>query len=170
MSDPLDFIATAELGIVLGIALVGVYTAGRLLMAVGPADPEVKPVKLELPGSSANAKRLVEAWEKRGALGAVKRWVYADFPFLLAYGVAIAALGSLAGRAANDATLGAVFTYAGLAAALLDVFENFGMLAMIGKHVKQPLPAATTLVSAVKWVLALGGALGSLGVLIAQLF
>jgi hypothetical protein len=166
VSDPLDFIGTAELGIACGIALVGVYTTGRLIKAIGPSDPAVKPLKLELPVTSATAKRLVEDWEKRDALGAVKRFVYADFLFLLCYGVAIAALGSLAGRAADDATLGAVFTYAGLAAAVLDILENAGMLRMMGKHFEQPLPVATTIVSAIKWVLAAVGVIGSLAVLI----
>ena len=166
MSDPLGSIGSPELGILLAIALAALCSAARLLQAVGPLDPEVPPIKLELPLRTSKAKKLVEDWEKSRELGAVRRWVYADFPFLLCYGAALAAVGSLAGRAAGDARLGAVFVWAGLAAPLFDVLEDLGMLRMLRKHFGQPLPAATTVVSAIKWVLALGVGVGSLGVLV----
>jgi hypothetical protein len=177
MSDPFDSIDTAPLGIVCAIALVSVYAGARLIKAVGPADREVKPIRLELPVSKPNAKRLVEDWGKRGVLGAVKRWVYADFLFLLAYAIALAAGGSLAGRAAAAAldadpsdvtTVGAAFTYAGLIAGGLDVIENGLMLRMIAKHWGQPIPAATTLVSGAKWLLLVIAVPGTVGLLIAS--
>jgi hypothetical protein len=179
VSDPLDFIGTAPLGIACGIALLGVYTTGRVIVAVGPADADVKPIRLEAPRSTANARRLVEEWERRGALGAIKRWVYADFPFLIAYALAIAAAGSLAARAsiagldahAPDMTkVGALFTYMGLAAGVLDAVEDVLMLAILRKRWQQPIPAATTAVSAMKWILVGFAAIGSVGLLIASAF
>jgi hypothetical protein len=162
---PLHSIGSAELGIVFAIALTGSWAASRLIEAVGPGDPSVRPIRLECPLTASKARELVEGWEKSGNIGAVRRWVYADFFFLLCYGVALVAVGTLAGRAAESATLATVFFWTGLGAPVFDVFEDVGMLKMLRKHFGAR-PALTSAVSAIKWVLAIGVGVGSLGVLV----
>jgi hypothetical protein len=174
IDDPLGFIGTPALGVVMAIALGAVTVFGRMITAVGPPRSE-KPVRLELPLTTNRATTLIESWRASEQLDAMRRWVMADFPWIVAYSASIAIAGSLAGRAAaagldspDAETVGAAFTYAGFVAGALDVLENFGMLAMLGGHLSQPVPLFTTVVSALKWLLIGIAVIGSLGLLIAS--
>lgn len=175
IDDPLGCIGTPELGVLFTIAFGGVFVFGRLDMAFRPPVPP-KPVKLETPWNQGNASELIEYWRSRGQLAAVRRWVIADFPLLLVYSAALAAVGSLAGRAGacpfddEDArSIGAIFTYAGWLAGLFDVFEDVGMLAMLKGRVEQPVPGLTSAFAVAKWVCLGVAGLGSSVLLVASL-
>jgi hypothetical protein len=152
VDDPLHVIGTAALGTILLMALFACVALARLMKWVGPEAPRV--VKLEMQWSSDRAGAIVSAWRKLGVEKSAKHATYVDFAFLIAYGCAIAAAGSLlAGRWSHNESEGAIITCVGLFAPLLDAFENVGMLLMIKGHVDQPWPLATSVVALAKWVL-----------------
>lgn len=160
MHDPLHPFGTAGLGTILLTALVAVVCIGRLIRALGPPAGTPGPLALELPRTRDHAVKIIDAWKGRNAVGAARRAIYADFAFLVAYGVATAAAGSLVGRALvawadpSDRTSAfRLIVYAGLAAPVLDVIENVLMLAMLKGHTDQPVPAITTAVSGLKWLI-----------------
>jgi hypothetical protein len=165
LDDPLDFIGSAALGAILLIAVALFWGLERLMKALGPTKPKV--VCLELPGSTKRANEIIGAWKRRDAVDGARYAIYVDFAYLIAYGVLIAAIGSLLGRADDNEDLGALVTYIGLAAPLLDAAENSLMLAMLKRGTGQPLPALTTLVAGVKWVLIVVAAVAGV-VLLAQ--
>ena len=175
IDDPLDFVGAPELGVAFAIVFGAFLVFGRLITTVGPPPGDPKPLRLEMPLTKKKAGDLIETWKKRGQIDAMRKWVLADFPWLVAYSLSIAAAGSLAGRAAESAfhsgdarTVGAVFVYAGWIAGALDVLENVCMLGMLGGHVSQPVPGLTTLFAGLKWLIAAIAAIGALGLLISS--
>jgi hypothetical protein len=165
LDGPLHFIGSAALGAILLMAVALFWGLGRLMKALGPSKPKV--VCLELPGSAKRANEIIGAWKRRDAVDGARYAIYVDFAYLITYGVLIAALGSLLGRAEDNEDLSALVTYIGLAAPLLDAGENFLMLAMLKRGTGQPLPALTTLVAGVKWALIVVAAV-AIGVLLVQ--
>ena len=156
MGDPLAFLSTAEVGALLAVAL-------GLAATCGPFFPSLEPgiLRLEVAGRPRRAEAIVRAWEARGALGAARRSIAVDWPFIVFYSVALAALGTLAGRAGDAETAGAALAYAGVAAGLLDVVENVGLRRMLDRRFGFAL--VTACLACLKFVLIVAVALVALG-------
>ncbi len=93
-------------------------------------------VAFELAGSSNEAKRLLRAWGEEGCTAA-RRSIAIDFPWIAAYVGAIALsslyLSDAAARAGREVfrELGVLAAWGVVAAGVLDVAENIGMLASL---------------------------------------
>src|SRR3954447_2127833 len=126
---------------------------GNLARVLGPPPGTPGQLCFELTFTRKRAEKIIDAWKRANALKAARNAIYADFPFLVAYGVMIATAGSAAGRGFDEPSSGAAITWIGLLAPLFDAVENVGLLRMLKRGAGQPLPAITSTVSAVKWLL-----------------
>jgi hypothetical protein len=172
-----DSLRSAELStlfaITFGSSLVWSRLFPRLRTDVAPGGI----VSLQLAWTSPRASSITRSWRERHLEGAARRSIYVDFPFIVLYSFAIAFLALLAGRAADASSLASSDTASSAAAAaaiaawtagLCDYLENGGLLLILRGTTGQPLPALTSTLSAVKWLLATGAGLFSLGLLIAS--
>jgi hypothetical protein len=126
----------------LGLTAVGAAVAMMLVLGVQGAPlrndvAESGIVSLELARNAAWAERLIESWG--AALHDRAVWqVILDFPFILAYAWALFYFGVWAWRQAvantrpKLAIAAHAAAWAGLAAGALDIFEDAGLLAMLG--------------------------------------
>jgi hypothetical protein len=178
MGDPLDFLRTAEVGTLIAITGAAGVTVGRVFPSLAPRKAHRGMVALQLAWTKEKADAVIGFWRKRNREQAAKRAVYIDFAFIVFYSFGLGVLAVIAGRAAHaggllagsDAdTFGAALAIAGWVAGFCDCVENGGLLLMLSGRTSQPLPGATSLVSSVKWLLAAGSLLGSLGLLVASL-
>jgi len=115
---------------------------------------------LEFAYNTAKASAVINTWaivNHIDNITAAKANTYLDFLFLFFYSaflflackkIALYIKGPV-GRAGN------LIAVAALAAGLLDVLENLGMLISLGGHVSGPITFLTTFFSVIKWVLAL---------------
>jgi len=121
----------------LGVALT--VLTGSLLPRVEMPEARRGIVSLQLARTAPRARALVEAWQCRGMLDAVRWNVRLDFPFLVAYSLTLAVGCLLVEQAATRSGLvadgvdgvGAVFAAAGLAAGAFDFAENVATLPML---------------------------------------
>jgi hypothetical protein len=161
MGDPLGALRTAEVGILLAIALAMFALCARFFPRLKPPSSHGI-VALELAFTRDRTSQVLADWTAHGLLAAVRRSIAVDWPFIVIYSSAVAFAGVLAGRAAAGSgllsqdhadTLAAVLAYAAWAAGLLDCCENIGLLAMLREKVDYRVPPVTGVVSAMKWVL-----------------
>jgi hypothetical protein len=111
-------------------------------------------VRLELAGSETEAREIVEGWSHAETVDmAFLQGVDELHPFAYGLLLATAAVWSgrrVRGRAARWAPLVAWMV---LGAALFDLLENVGMIAMIRGHFEGPIPTVTTTFAVVKFAL-----------------
>jgi hypothetical protein len=112
----------------------------------GPLTTPVAPqgiVSLELAGTEANARTIIQSWDAAAREHAVFS-VWLDYLFLLTYSTAIS-LGCLwAASQVRErrwlASVGLYLAWLQWLAALLDAIENVGLLNMLGGRTAQPWP------------------------------
>ena len=138
-----------------------------ILLAVGlliwSLFPRVAILRLELAGSAARARAIVDAWSRNGRLGAARLNVYVDFPFLVVYSTLLAVAVVLAGRAATsseliskeDDQIVTAFALGALAAGVCDAVENGALLGMLSKdaEITDSRARLATVVAVLKLVL-----------------
>lgn len=155
MSDPLGWLRTSEVAILLAIAATGAYL-------LWPLFPRLKPPSsteifgFQLAWRTARVREILAEWQRLGLLGRARTMIDLDWPFIPLYSSTLALAGTLAGRAVGTGdgeTAAALLAYGAVAAALLDVSENVGLLAMLGGRTGQPVPALTSTAALGKWVL-----------------
>ena len=166
----------SELATLFAISAGAALTFMRLFPNLKTAAAKKGIVSLQLAWSSARAKAVIESWRERHLDDSVKRSIYVDFLYIAGYSFAIAFLALLAGRAARASGLfsthtadlmGNIVAIGAWVAGACDCLENGGLLLLL-RSTDQPVPALTSSVSTVKWLLAPAGALLSIGVLIAS--
>ena len=114
-------------------------------------------VRLQFAFSEDCAVALVESWRTHGVDALVTRSTIIDFPFLIAYGVAVGAMGLwLAWRFSKDPWRALVQRTAAtlaVAAAAFDALENVGLLRMLGAISVGPTPFWTFVLASGKFML-----------------
>jgi hypothetical protein len=174
-----DHLLGSELAILFTIAAGCALTSMRLFPSL-KTNVASGIVSLQLAWTSERAAAIVGSWRERHLEGAAKRSLYVDyFLYIPCYTAAITFLALLTARAvkvsglswfsAHSADLTGDFTAAAAwIAGTCDCLENVGLLRQLGGATDQPVPALTSTVSMIKWVLALAAALFSLTLLIAS--
>jgi hypothetical protein len=175
VGDPLDFLRTAEAGALLLVAAGAAATWTRLFPRLRTAAAPRGIVSLQLAFTAARAKAVIESWRARHLDGAARRSLFVDVPFVVFYAWTLGLLAVLAGRAAagsdlltpGDAdTAAAAVAIGGWVAAFCDLVENGGLWLQLSGRTSGVLTAATSTVSAVKWLLAIGSGVASVVVLL----
>lgn len=174
----------------LGLAVpVSLFTDLRTMCALAATDPGTSRPELEgsgegtlvwlelsgLSGGPERASQVREFYNARGYLGCARKAVVADVIFLVIYGGILGVAAMLVGRAWSlsgvawaPAAARLLVVCAGLGA-VLDLFENFGLLAMLEDPPRMEVAARTALCASGKFALrflvlvAIG--VGGLGVL-----
>jgi hypothetical protein len=166
----------SEVATLFAISAGAALTFMRLFPNLKTAVAKKGIVSLQLAWSSARANAVIGSWRERHLDGSVKRSIYVDVLYIAGYSFAIAFLALLAGRAArasglfsaHTADLTADFVAIGAwVAGACDCLENGGLLLLL-RSTDQPVPALTSSVSTIKWLLAPTAALFSIGVLVAS--
>ena len=146
-----------------GLAGAAVVVFTRFPRGLSTAAAPHGILSFELPRTSARAAAMTEAWRREDKLADVERSLRIDRLFIPLYVATLAVFGVLAARAADahdvlagdDAELaGTALVAAACAAGALDVLENLGMRRILDGHVGARVAALTTLVAALKWLLA----------------
>jgi predicted acylesterase/phospholipase RssA len=164
MATPRRLATIAAIGAVIAIALGAWQTKLAEAIEVGGAVPGTcsgmavgtkGAVRLQFAYTDACASALVEGWRQRGIDGDVVRSTIIDFPFLLAYGVAVTALCLWLATRFEERTrpqhalrLAALAT---IAAAACDATENLGLLRMLGTLSIGPPPFWTFAIASLKF-------------------
>ncbi|MBL0357285.1 MAG: hypothetical protein IPP72_10550 [Chitinophagaceae bacterium] len=140
--------------------------AGTLLMIVvmnktgAPLKTDATPMgilNLEFAYNSEKATIVVKAWQPDNNIDTAKINTQYDFIFLLFYaaflylGCKMVAL-SYTGRIRS---IGSALAACAIAAGVLDVLENLGMLATLNGHINDTITLLTVIFSIIKWILAL---------------
>lgn len=115
---------------------------GSLLPRLVAAEAPRGIVSLQLARTAGRARTLVDAWTRRGMLGAVRRNVLLDFGFLVAYSSLLAFLSLLVDRGATASGfaplstehVGTAFALAAWSAGSLDAVENMALLGMLEEN------------------------------------
>jgi hypothetical protein len=178
MDDPLDFLHTAEVGTLLLVTAAAAYTWSRLFPRLLTKESPHGIVSLQLAFTARKAHAVIDCWRVRHLDGAAKRAQYIDLLFIVFYASALGLLAIAAGRAADSSgllnpsdagTAAAWLAIGAWVAGLCDFVENGGLLLQLSSNAKGRLSgvlvAATSTVSTLKWSLALGAGLASLGIL-----
>lgn len=114
---------------------------------------------LEVTISAEGARFIVEEWKTHpGALDAARRGVHWDFLFILTYMISFGYFCWWSGEAIGKydpqwKRAGRDFTVAAVVAGILDVVENFGLLAELNDSSNRVVTAVKALASMVKWIL-----------------
>lgn len=117
-------------------------------------------VSLELAWTGANAREVVESWKSERLKRTAYCQVLLDFIFIAGYTALLIAVALSSERAANAAGLTCLAwvahlaVYGGLAAGILDCFENIGLLAMLSGCINTPIAFLTSIFASVKFLLA----------------
>ncbi len=175
-SDPLTFLSDAELGVVLAVVAGWTLYVARWFPDLKSETVPCGIFCLQLAFKRERVRAIVKRWTAAGCMPAARRSLLLDLVFIVLYTIALVALTVLAARAAGAGgllataqaeNLAAVGAGLAMAAGVLDVLENIGLaLELSGRH-RQPIPLATSLLSAAKWLLLASLVLGALGLLIA---
>ncbi len=172
-----DSLRGSELAILFTIGAGAAATCVRLFPNLKTAAARSGIVSLQFAWTPARAAAITDSWRARHLDGSTRRSLYIDFFYIAGYGTAIAFLALLAGRAAktsgfcssHTADLTADFVAIGAwSAGLCDCLENGGLLLLLRGSTQQPVPALTSTVASIKWLLALAAALFSVALLIAS--
>lgn len=160
MRDLAGFAGSADLGAILVIALGLLAFWATLFPDLRTAAAPHGIVSLELPWNAKRAWRIVASWEREGKLGAARRSLLLDLPFIALYLVALVAFDTLIARAGLALGLfsdrakqwvAAILVCTASLAAVLDLLENLGIRLMLGG--RYWAARVTSIVSAGKWVL-----------------
>lgn len=117
-------------------------------------------VSLELAWTAKNANEVVDSWKSARLKRTAYRQVLLDFIFIAGYAALLIAIAVSAQRAADAAGLACLAwtaglaAYGGLAAGVLDCFENIGLLAMLAGCISTPVAFITSIFASAKFVLA----------------
>ena len=119
---------------------------------------------LEFAYNSDKATIVINAWQDDGKtdnITAAKFNTQLDFIFLLFYAAFLYhACKMVSGNHKGIvAAIGILLAYGAIAAGLLDVFENIGMLLTLYGHISNSISLATVIFSVMKWLLALAALL-----------
>ena len=119
---------------------------------------------LEFAYNSDKATIVINAWQDDGKtdnITAAKFNTQLDFIFLLFYAAFLYhACKMVSGNYKGIvAAIGILLAYGAIAAGLLDVFENIGMLLTLYGHISNSISLATVIFSVMKWLLALAALL-----------
>ena len=119
---------------------------------------------LEFAYNSDKATIVKNAWQDDGKtdnITAAKFNTQLDFIFLLFYAAFLYhACKMVSGNHKGIvAAIGILLAYGAIAAGLLDVFENIGMLLTLYGHISNSISLATVIFSVMKWLLALAALL-----------
>lgn len=175
MADLLSLAGT-PLAVMLFAVLAALFGALSWGMR-GPLETPQTPlgiVALELAGTEEIARQVLSIWRRRGRLGAARRNVLLDFPFIVVYAFGLALAWLLAMRLARhcnaigDNVIGTwtgVAQLAAFAAGALDVVEDVALLKLIKGAGGAGWPALSFGCAALKFVLLSAGILGVVGVL-----
>jgi hypothetical protein len=175
MDDPLGFLRTADDGSLLLITTAAALTWTRLFPQLNTKQAPCGIVSLQLAFTPSKAAAVIDSWRQHHLDGPAKRSLFTDLGFIVCYAWTLGLLASIAGRAAHasgllnaqDAhTAAAALAISGWTAAFLDIAENGGLWLQLAGHLKPPLTAASSTVSASKWFLAFGSVLASIDLLI----
>ncbi|MGZ8481882.1 MAG: hypothetical protein ACXWWO_05440 [Candidatus Limnocylindria bacterium] len=160
MRDLARFAGSADLGAILVIALGLLAFWATLFPDLRTAAAPQGIVSLELPWNAKRAWRIVASWEREGKLGAARRSLLLDLPFIALYLVALVAFDTLIARAGlalglfsdrAEQWVAAILVCAASLAAVLDLLENLGIRLMLGG--RYWAARVTSIVSAGKWAL-----------------
>lgn len=160
MRDLAGFAGSADLGAILVIALGLLAFWATLFPDLRTAAAPHGIVSLELPWNAKRAWRIVASWEREGTLGAARRSLLLDLPFIALYLVALLAFDILIARAGlalglfsdrAEQCVAAILVCAASLAAVLDLLENLGIRLMLGG--RYWAARVTSIVSAGKWAL-----------------
>jgi hypothetical protein len=177
VGDPLAFLRTAEAGVLVLVTGAGAVTWTRLFPDVKTDEARWGIVSLQLAFTPAKARAILESWRARHLGGAAQRSLFVDVPYIVLYAWALGALATLAGRAAagdgllsprDAATAAAWLAIGAWVAAFCDLVENVGLWFQIAKGLTA-LTIPTSVISTVKWALALGSLLASISILLASI-
>jgi hypothetical protein len=165
---------TGEIGLLVVLALALTAVVGALFPRLG--SPGI--VALELAWSPGRAKEIVGRWSANAALGRVRRSIYLDFAFIVAYVAALVFFILLAARVAEGSglvsdetadTFAWIGSLAMIGAGTLDAVENIGLLLLIRGRIARGWTLLTSACAAVKFALLSAGALAALAALLASL-
>lgn len=135
------------------VPVLAVYLLAWLpLLLVG--DPN-EMVRLQFAGSETQARGIVAGWSHAETVD-MAFLLGIDHVHLVAYSVLLALAGVWAGRQfrSNAARWAPVAAWVALAAAVFDIGENIGLIAMIRGQIDALVPTATTTFSLAKYSLA----------------
>lgn len=141
-------------------------TAGTLLMVVvmnktgaplKTADTPLGILNLEFAYNSQQAAAVINAWQPGGKIQAANTNTIYDFNFILFYSIFLfTGCNMVARRYAGSLNgIGRVLAKCAVAAGLLDVLENTGMLLTLHGHLNDSITLFTVICSGIKWALAL---------------
>lgn len=145
-------------------------TAGTLLMLYvmaktgAPLKTATTPhgiLNLEFAYNSQKAAAVIGAWQPDNKIEAAIKNTQYDFIFIFFYALFLY-LGCRKVAKKYNGLLqkaGLFFAACAIAAGLLDVLENFGMLATLYGHLSETMSVFTVTCSAIKWMLALSALL-----------
>jgi hypothetical protein len=132
-----------ELSLLLALGLVLTFLTSELMPRVSIPEARLGIVELQVAATAKRARRLTDAWSRRGMLGAVRLNLAFDYAFLLAYAATIAIACLLIERAAmrsglvgDDSDLGTVAAALALGAGAFDLVENLAMRPLLEEEAK----------------------------------
>ena len=123
---------------------------------------------LEFAHNSANTAVVINAWASNSTIdniGAAKNNTYYDFIFLFFYALFLFFTCKKIAQI-NNSNIGLLIAKGALGAGVLDIFENVGMLITLSGKSSDSIAMLTTIISAIKWVLAIAAVIYMLAGLI----
>jgi hypothetical protein len=142
------------------LALLALVLMATLNILGVPLRNDASPagiISYEFAGSLPAAERILGAWGEEGRVAAGLN-LGLDFLFLFAYGAAIALGCVIAARSLKDRSrilgaIGTILAWAVIAAALLDVIENYALIRLLLGSGTGSLAAAARVCAAIKFSL-----------------
>jgi hypothetical protein len=177
MDDPLSFIPDANLGILFGMSAALAALWSTLFPALKTLQSPHGIVSLQLALRPLKVRSIISAWERSGQMGAARRSLWLDLPYIALYVLALASLAALTGRAtaasgllpaAHGETVAAIGVLLALATGVLDLIENLGLVLALRGRSAQPVPLITAAAATAKLLLLLALPLGAVDLLIAS--
>jgi hypothetical protein len=171
------FVRTPPVAALFVTALAATAVLSRRFPRLKTPEARFGIVSLELAFTRRRAQAMIASWRSRGLEAAAKRSLLIDLPYIGCYTSALTLSAVLSGRAgagsgvlsregAHEATT--VLATAAVAAGLCDLLENGGLWLELSGHTGGVTVGATSAISAGKWLLILGSAVGSLTTLLAS--
>ena len=142
------------------VLLIATIFLARYLLEIGRLSDERLPfgvISLEAPGTSANARWVVERLGADG-VASVRRQTHLDFAFLTVCALSLSlACGLIAEFTSGPMkAYGIMIAWAALLAGALDAVENVAMLRMLAGSFGAPWPQLATVCASLKFTLAFG--------------
>jgi hypothetical protein len=114
-------------------------------------------LNLEFAYNTAKTNTVVNTWMPNNNIDTAKNNTYYDFIFLLFYSLFLFLTGKKI-AAIKNSKAGLLIAKGALAAGVLDIFENTGMLYTLSGNTSESVALFTTIFSVIKWLLALTAA------------